>query len=73
MRSQWILTRNFRELNKNTKSGGQVSLLNIIGELKKVCNHPFLFESAEVGGICSATPQSHHNHLPGHMAWCQWH
>eukprot|EP00891_Asterochloris_glomerata_P009533 jgi/Astpho2/9533/e_gw1.00146.29.1_t len=40
---KWILTRNFRELNK----GGQVSLLNIITELKKCCNHPFLFESAE--------------------------
>jgi chromodomain-helicase-DNA-binding protein 1 len=24
-----------------------VSLLNIICELKKTCNHPFLFESAE--------------------------
>jgi len=24
-----------------------VSLLNIITELKKSCNHPFLFESAE--------------------------
>ncbi len=27
--------------------GGQVSLLNIITELKKTCNHPFLFESAK--------------------------
>lgn len=24
-----------------------MSLLNIITELKKACNHPFLFESAE--------------------------
>jgi hypothetical protein len=24
-----------------------VSLLNVITELKKACNHPFLFESAE--------------------------
>ncbi len=30
-----------------SRGGGQVSLLNIIGELKKCCNHPFLFESAE--------------------------
>eukprot|EP00884_Botryococcus_braunii_P018071 jgi/Botrbrau1/4948/Bobra.0122s0026.1 len=44
---RWILTRNFRELNKGTKGGAQVSLLNIITELKKCCNHPFLFESAE--------------------------
>ena len=27
--------------------GGQVSLLNIITDLKMCCNHPFLFESAE--------------------------
>lgn len=26
---------------------GHVSLLNIITELKKTCNHPFLFESAD--------------------------
>lgn len=26
---------------------GHVSLLNILTELKKACNHPFLFESAE--------------------------
>ena len=31
------------------RGGGQVSLLNIITELKKCCNHPFLFESAEEG------------------------
>lgn len=30
-----------------TRGGGHVSLLNIISELKKACNHPFLFESAE--------------------------
>eukprot|EP00198_Chlamydomonas_reinhardtii_P013917 XP_001703254.1 chromodomain-helicase-DNA-binding protein [Chlamydomonas reinhardtii] len=44
---KWILTRNFKELNKSSRGGGHVSLLNIIGELKKCCNHPFLFESAE--------------------------
>ncbi|KAK9788572.1 hypothetical protein WJX73_002856 [Symbiochloris irregularis] len=44
---KWILTRNFKELNKGTKGGAQVSLLNIITELKKCCNHPFLFDSAE--------------------------
>jgi chromodomain-helicase-DNA-binding protein 1 len=26
-----------------------VSLLNIVMELKKCCNHPFLFESAQSG------------------------
>jgi chromodomain-helicase-DNA-binding protein 1 len=42
---RWILTRNFKELNKSSK-GSQVTLLNIIMDLKKCCNHPFLFESA---------------------------
>lgn len=42
---KWILTRNFKELNKSSK-GSQVTLLNIIMDLKKCCNHPFLFESA---------------------------
>jgi len=81
---RWILTRNFRDLNRGARGGAQVSLLNIITvrreevleiffsgvsrpeekktlyqnknlffqkkkkqELKKCCNHPFLFESAE--------------------------
>ena len=75
---RWILSRNFRELNKARAprtlwhamvrhaipssphphilhallpplqgAKGQMALLNIIVELKKCCNHPFLFESAE--------------------------
>ena len=34
-----------QELNKGGRA--QVTLLNIISDLKKCCNHPFLFESAE--------------------------
>jgi chromodomain-helicase-DNA-binding protein 4 len=42
-----ILTRNFDALN--VKAGGsQMSLLNIIMELKKCCNHPYLFNKASV-------------------------
>ncbi|KAG9509945.1 Chromodomain-helicase-DNA-binding protein 3, partial [Fragariocoptes setiger] len=42
---KWILTRNFEALN--SKSGGQqVSLINIMMDLKKCCNHPYLFPSA---------------------------
>ncbi|KAI6214790.1 hypothetical protein M3Y94_00309900 [Aphelenchoides besseyi] len=42
-----ILTRNFEALN--VKSGGtQVSLLNIMMELKKCCNHPYLFAKASL-------------------------
>ncbi|CAL5201967.1 unnamed protein product [Lathyrus oleraceus] len=43
---KWILERNFHDLNKGVR-GNQVSLLNIVVELKKCCNHPFLFESAD--------------------------
>ncbi len=35
------------QIAQGTKGGAQVSLLNIITELKKCCNHPFLFSSAE--------------------------
>jgi SNF2 family DNA or RNA helicase len=36
----------FRSCLQGARS--QLSLLNIITELKKTCNHPFLFQSAEV-------------------------
>uniref|UniRef100_A0A671NI74 Chromodomain-helicase-DNA-binding protein 3-like n=1 Tax=Sinocyclocheilus anshuiensis TaxID=1608454 RepID=A0A671NI74_9TELE len=43
--SFFILTRNFEALN--SKGGGnQVSLLNIMMDLKKCCNHPYLFPVA---------------------------
>lgn len=41
---KWIIKRNFQELNKG---GNQSTLLNIVVELKKVCNHPMLFEGAD--------------------------
>ena len=42
---KYILTRNFDALN--SRGGGQqVSLLNIVMDLKKCCNHPFLFPAA---------------------------
>jgi hypothetical protein len=34
-------------------SKSQLSLLNIITELKKCCNHPFLFNTAEVSGLAA--------------------
>ncbi|CAK9238133.1 unnamed protein product [Sphagnum jensenii] len=46
---KWILERNFHDLNKGVRGNNQVSLLNIVVELKKCCNHPFLFESADHG------------------------
>eukprot|EP01127_Copromyxa_protea_P013904 TRINITY_DN378_c0_g1_i1.p1 TRINITY_DN378_c0_g1~~TRINITY_DN378_c0_g1_i1.p1 ORF type:complete len:1789 (-),score=447.06 TRINITY_DN378_c0_g1_i1:34-4668(-) len=44
---KWILTKNFTELNKSSKKGSHSSLLNIVVELKKICNHPYLFSGAE--------------------------
>lgn len=42
---KYILTRNFEALNSRT-GGQQVSLLNIMMDLKKCCNHPYLFPVA---------------------------
>ncbi|RMZ88561.1 hypothetical protein DV736_g4214, partial [Chaetothyriales sp. CBS 134916] len=41
-----ILTKNYAALNQGAK-GPKQSLLNIMMELKKVSNHPFMFPSAE--------------------------
>ncbi len=43
---KWVLTKNYRDLTKGVK-GKKPSLVNIVMELKKCCNHPYLFESAE--------------------------
>jgi len=44
---RWVLTRNFKELCKGTKGSSVGSLSNIIVELKKICNHPYLFPGVE--------------------------
>lgn len=41
-----ILTKNYTALNKGAK-GSQFSLLNIVAELKKASNHPYLFDGVE--------------------------
>ncbi|XP_072175310.1 chromodomain-helicase-DNA-binding protein 4-like isoform X2 [Diadema setosum] len=43
---KYILTRNFEALNSKSGGGGSVSLLNIMMDLKKCCNHPYLFPTA---------------------------
>ncbi|XP_071841131.1 chromodomain-helicase-DNA-binding protein 5-like isoform X4 [Apostichopus japonicus] len=44
---KYILTKNFEALS--SKTGGQsVSLLNVMMDLKKCCNHPYLFPTAAV-------------------------
>ncbi|XP_018109292.1 chromodomain-helicase-DNA-binding protein 3 isoform X3 [Xenopus laevis] len=44
---KFILTRNFEALNSRG-GGNQVSLLNIMMDLKKCCNHPYLFPAASL-------------------------
>eukprot|EP00767_Chilomastix_cuspidata_P003568 gnl/Chilomastix_cuspidata/369.p1 GENE.gnl/Chilomastix_cuspidata/369~~gnl/Chilomastix_cuspidata/369.p1 ORF type:complete len:2479 (+),score=1000.07 gnl/Chilomastix_cuspidata/369:1910-9346(+) len=39
---KWILSKNYEQLAKGSR-GSKVSLLNIVAQLKKVCNHPYLF------------------------------
>lgn len=43
---KYILTRNFEALNPKGGGGGSCSLINIMMELKKCCNHPYLFTAA---------------------------
>lgn len=50
MQKQWykkILERDIEVLNSTSTS--KVKLLNIVMQLRKVCNHPYLFQSAEPG------------------------
>uniref|UniRef100_A0A1B0D1P9 Uncharacterized protein n=1 Tax=Phlebotomus papatasi TaxID=29031 RepID=A0A1B0D1P9_PHLPP len=42
---KFILTRNYEALNSKS-GGGACSLLNVMMDLKKCCNHPYLFPSA---------------------------
>lgn len=42
---KFVLTKNFEALNTKT-GGGSCSLLNIMMDLKKCCNHPYLFPAA---------------------------
>lgn len=49
---KYILTRNFEALNARG-GGNQVSLLNVVMDLKKCCNHPYLFPVAAM--VCPVT------------------
>lgn len=44
---RWILTKNFAELSRGVQKGSQSTLLNIMMELKKCCNHAFLVKPPE--------------------------
>jgi SNF2 family DNA or RNA helicase len=50
MQKKWyraILERNFTWLKKGASSKNFPNLMNVMMELRKVCNHPFLLKGAE--------------------------
>ena len=50
MQRQWytkVLSRDIEVLNSNSNS--KMRLLNIVMQLRKICNHPYLFYGAEPG------------------------
>ncbi|KNC53652.1 chromatin-remodelling complex ATPase ISWI2 [Thecamonas trahens ATCC 50062] len=52
MQKEWyrkLLSRDIDALNSTTKATSKTRLLNIIMQLRKCCNHPYLFEGAEPG------------------------
>jgi chromodomain-helicase-DNA-binding protein 1 len=44
---RWVLGRNYNELNRNARGGSKMSLLNVLVDLKKTCNHPVLVPIGE--------------------------
>lgn len=42
-----IISHNYSALNAGAASGSKMSLLNVMSELKKASNHPYLFPNAE--------------------------
>ncbi|KAL8948551.1 MAG: hypothetical protein Q9222_005273 [Ikaeria aurantiellina] len=63
-----ILTRNYAALNQGAK-GPKQSLLNIMMELKKTCNHPFLLPNAEARIIGDKT---NHEDLYKALKFSSW-
>ncbi|CAK9438640.1 uncharacterized protein LODBEIA_P28640 [Lodderomyces beijingensis] len=59
-----IITKNYAALNAGNK-GSQISLLNVMSELKKASNHPYLFDGAEDRVLSSAGSSSRENILRG--------
>lgn len=52
MQRRWytkLLERDIEVLNASAASAGKTRLLNIVMQLRKVCNHPYLFHGAEPG------------------------
>lgn len=59
-----IITKNYSALNAGN-NGSQISLLNVMSELKKASNHPYLFDGAEERVLTKAGSHSRDNILRG--------
>ena len=59
-----ILTKNYTALNEGSK-WSQISLLNIVSELKKASNHPYLFDGAEDKILARTISNARENVLKG--------
>ncbi|KAI5967429.1 hrp3 [Candida theae] len=59
-----IITKNYAALNAGN-SGSQISLLNVMSELKKASNHPYLFDGAEDRVLARAGSDTRENILKG--------
>lgn len=59
-----IITKNYSALNAGN-NGSQISLLNVMSELKKASNHPYLFDGAEERVLNNAGSHSRDNILRG--------
>lgn len=59
-----IITKNYAALNAGVK-GSQISLLNVMSELKKASNHPYLFDGAEESFLAKGGSAARDNILKG--------
>lgn len=59
-----IITKNYAALNAGN-NGSQISLLNVMSELKKASNHPYLFDGAEERVLARAGSHTRENILKG--------
>ncbi|KAH3665484.1 hypothetical protein OGAPHI_003669 [Ogataea philodendri] len=59
-----ILTKNYGALNQGSRNS-QISLLNIMAELKKASNHPYLFDGVEDHVLAKVGSHSRENILKG--------
>jgi len=47
---KWVLTKDIEKLTQGSsgkKTRNRMSLMNVIMQLRKCCNHPYLFDGAE--------------------------